>query len=71
MDTVELIKWLTWTLLYSFIWIFIMVMSFVIIEKITQFSLKKEIIEDENVALWTMFAWFFIAVSIIIAAAIV
>jgi hypothetical protein len=32
--------------------------------------LKKELIEDENIALGVMFAWFFIALAIIIAAAI-
>ena len=71
MEITELLKWVIWTLIYSFIWIFIMTISFLIIEKLTHFSVKKEIIEDENVALWVMFAWFFIAVSIIIAAAIV
>jgi uncharacterized membrane protein YjfL (UPF0719 family) len=48
-----------------------MTVSFLIIEKITHFSVKKEIIEDENIALGTMFAGFFIAVAIIIAAAII
>jgi hypothetical protein len=47
-----------------------MVICYLIIDKVTSFSLKKELIEDENIALWTMFAWFFIAVAIIIAAAI-
>ena len=71
MEFTELFKWLIWTIVYSFLWIFIMAISFFTIEKLTHFSLKKEIIEDENVALWTMFAWFFIAIAIIIAAAII
>lgn len=71
MELAELLKGLTGTLVYSFLGIFIMTVSFCIIEKVTSFSLKKEIIEDENIALGTMFAGFFIAVAIIIAAAIV
>lgn len=58
------------SVVYSFLWIIIMWICFLVIDKITKFSLKKELIEDENIALWTMFAWFFIAVAIIIAAAI-
>ena len=45
-------------------------MCYFIIDKLTSFSLKKELIEDENIALGTMFAGFFIALAIIIAAAI-
>jgi len=71
MELAELLKGFIGTMVYSFLGIFIMTISFCIIEKVTQFSLKKEIIEDENIALGTMFAGFFIAVAIIIAAAIV
>lgn len=71
MELTNLIEWVLGTLIYSILGIFIMAMSFCILEKITKFSLKKEIIEDENVALGTMFAGFFIAVAIIIAAAII
>lgn len=71
MELVELLKWVEQTLLYSFIWIAIMVFSYVVIEKITKFSVKEEIVEDENVALGIMFGCFFIAVAIIIAAAII
>lgn len=71
MEYADLLKGFIGTLVYSFLGIFIMAISFLVIEKITNFSLKKEIIEDENIALGTMFAGFFIAVAIIIAAAIV
>lgn len=64
------IKGLLESLAYSTLWILLMVISFIIIEKTTKFSLKKELVEDENVAIWIMFAGFFIAVAIIIAAAI-
>ncbi|MCP4523085.1 MAG: DUF350 domain-containing protein [Candidatus Gracilibacteria bacterium] len=71
MEYADLIKGLVGTLVYSFLGIAIMTVSFLIIEKLTKFSLQKEIIEDENIALGTMFAGFFIAVAIIVAAAIV
>jgi len=70
MDFTLLYKDLIETLIYAFVWIWIMVISFIVLEKITNFSIKKELIEDENIALWVMFAGFFIAVAIIIAAAI-
>jgi len=58
------------SIIYSLIGVLIMAICFWSFEKLTQFSVKKEIVEDENIALWVMFAWFFIAVAIIIAAAI-
>ena len=70
METNILFNWLAESAIYSVLGILIMVICYVIIDKVTSFSLKKELIEDENIALWTMFAWFFIAVAIIIAAAI-
>lgn len=71
MELEVFIKWVIWTILYSFIWIFIMVVFVIIVDKTTKFSIKKEIVEDENVALWVMLGCFFIAVAIIIAAAII
>jgi len=58
------------SIIYSLVGVLIMAICFWIFEKLTKFSVKKEIVEDENIALWVMFAWFFIAVAIIIAAAI-
>lgn len=71
LDLHLLLKWVVWTLVYSFLGIFIMLVAFFIVEKITKFSIKKELIEDENVALWIMFGCFFIAVAIIIAASVI
>ncbi len=71
MEITVLVQGVVGTIIYSLLWICIMTMSFCLIEKMTKFSLRKEIIEDENIALGTMFAGFFIAVSIIIAAAII
>jgi len=63
-------KWLLESGIYSVFGILIIVVSYLLIDKFTNFSLKKELIEDENIALGTMFAGFFIALAIIIAAAI-
>lgn len=71
MDVNLLIKGVIWTLVYSFLWIFIMSLFVVLVDKTTKFSIKKEIVEDENVALWIMLGCFFISVAIIIAAAII
>ena len=62
--------WIIESIIYSVIWIIIMVLAFLIFEKATKFSTKKELIEDENIAIGIMFGCFFIAVAIIIAAAI-
>jgi len=61
---------LTESAIYAIFWIVIMVIVYILIEKLTSFSVKKELIEDENVALWIMFGSFFIAVAMIISAAI-
>ncbi len=70
MDFSALQTWVIESIIYALLWILIMAISFFIFEKLTKFSTRKELIEDENVAIWVMFAWFFIAVAIIIAAAI-
>jgi uncharacterized membrane protein YjfL (UPF0719 family) len=62
--------WLIESIVYSFLGIGIMWASFFVFEMLTKFSTRKELVEDENIAIWVMFAWFFIAVAIIIAAAI-
>ncbi len=67
----EFMKWPLGTIFYSFLGMFLMWIFLVISEKATSFSIKKEIVEDENVALGVMFGCAFIAMAIIIAAAIV
>lgn len=59
------------TIVYSLIGIFVMFLAIYIIDKTTKFSITKEIVEDENVALGIMLGCMFIAIAIIIAAAIV
>lgn len=61
---------LWWSLVYIFIGLWIFALVLLIVSKIFPWSLQKELIEDENVALGIMFAWLFIAIAIVIAAAI-
>ncbi len=70
MDMNVLQTWIIESVIYSLIWIMIMAFCFLIFEKLTKFSTRKELVEDENIAIGVMFAGFFIAVAIIIAAAI-
>lgn len=71
MDLHVFIKWLTQTFVYSIIWISIMFICVYLLDKVVKFSIRKEIIEDENVALWIMIWCLFIAISIIITASII
>ena len=71
MDLHVFIKWLTQTFVYSIIWISIMFIFVYLLDKVVKFSIRKEIIEDENVALWIMIWCLFIAISIIITASII
>ena len=58
------------TILYILVGIVIYALSIVIVEKLTPWSLQKELVEDQNIAIAIMFGSFFIWVAIIIAAAI-
>jgi len=58
------------TVVYILLWIFVFVLTIIILDKITPWSLEKEIIEDENVALAIIIGCSFIAIAIIIASAI-
>jgi len=67
----DFIKEFVWSIIYSLLWIVIMTTVFTCIAKWFKFSMYKELIEDENIALAIMFSGFFIAIWIIIAAAII
>jgi len=58
------------TIVYSLLGVIIFYVSFVIFEKLTPFSLRKEIEEDHNVALGIIMGAGLIALAIIISAAI-
>jgi uncharacterized membrane protein YjfL (UPF0719 family) len=70
MENLFNLKYIVSSVLYSFIGIFILVLSFWIIEKITPENLWKEILVNKNNALAIMAAAFMLAVAIIIASAI-
>lgn len=59
------------TIIYSFIGLGVFLASYWILDRLTPFSFHKEIEEDHNVALGVIIGCFFIALAIIIAAAIV
>jgi len=65
-------NWTTYyeTLIYLATGILIFLVFILLLEKLTSWSLKKEIIDDENVALAIIIWAFFIAIWLIIAAAI-
>ena len=63
-------KYIIASLVYSFIGIIVLVVCFVIIEKLTPQNLWLEIIEKRNMALALIAAALIIAVAIIISSAI-
>jgi hypothetical protein len=58
------------SIIYSVLGLAVFALAFVIFDKITPFSVTKEIEEDQNVALAIMFGSVIIGLAIIIAAAI-
>lgn len=64
------IKYIIASVVYSFIGILVLIISFWIIEKITPENLWKEILDKQNKALAIVFAAFIIAIAIIISSAI-
>ena len=58
------------TLIYLGTGIVIFLLFIFLLDKLTPWSLEKELIEDENVALAIIIGAFFIAMGLIIAAAI-
>jgi len=59
------------SVLYSFLGIAILAVSFILLEVLTpRHNLRKEILENKNVALALLAGFFMLAVSIIVASAI-
>jgi putative membrane protein len=58
------------TVIYSLIGIAIFILAYALIQKLSPFSVQKEISEDQNVALGIIIGSVIIGLSIIIAAAI-
>lgn len=66
----ELLPVLVTTLLFVLMGLVIFALAFVIIEKVTPFSVRKELEEDHNVALAIVIASVILGSALIIAAAI-
>jgi len=62
---------LIWTVIYSALGIIIFAIAFWIIAKATPFSIRKEIEEDQNVALGIIIGAVIIGLAIIMAAAVI
>ena len=58
------------SVVYSLIGLFLVILGFIIVDKITPYHLWKELIENRNQPLATVVAAFTIAIAIIVAAAI-
>lgn len=58
------------TIVYSFIGVIIFILAFLILDKLTPYSIHKEIGEDQNTALGIIIGSALIALSIIISSAI-
>jgi len=58
------------SIVYSLIGVAMFAFAFLIVERIAPFSLRKELSEDDNVAVGIVLGAVFIGLSIIIAAAI-
>jgi putative membrane protein len=68
-DVLQL-KYIVASIVYSLIGIIILVVSFMIIEKITPENTWKEIVQGRNMAIAIIFAAYIIAIAIIISSAI-
>jgi len=58
------------TLVYSVIGVLILCITFFVVDKLTPYDLWKELIEHRNQALATVVAGMFVAIAIIVAAAV-
>lgn len=70
MESYIQLKYIISSVLYSFIGIFILVLSFWLVEKITPENLWREILVNRNQALAIIAAAFIIAIAIIVSSAI-
>jgi putative membrane protein len=66
----DLIRDLEWSLVFSLLGIVLFAIAFWLIIKVTPFSIRKEIEEDQNIALAIIIASTIFGIALIIAAAI-
>lgn len=70
MNTADLVKGMTAAVAYTGIGLVAFALAFWIIVKVTPFSIRKEIEEDQNIALGVVIAAVFIGIAMIISAAV-
>lgn len=64
------IKYLIASVIYAFLGVAILIVCFIIFEKLTPENIRKEIFEKQNLALGVVSAAFIIAIAMIISSAI-
>ena len=69
MDTIVFAEIIS-TIFYTFLGLVLLVLCWVIIERITPLSLRKELEEDQNTAIAIVIGSLFVSLAIIIAAVI-
>ena len=70
MDVQHYVRPIFDSIVYSALGTIVLVIAFWVIEKMLPFSMRKEVAEDQNVALGIILGSFIIGLSLIIAAAI-
>jgi uncharacterized membrane protein YjfL (UPF0719 family) len=70
MDPAEFLRMLTLSIVFAFVGLLMFAVCFLLVLKITPFSVRKEIEEDQNVALAIIIASMLLGIALIVAAAI-
>lgn len=66
----ELLTHVVESLIFAFVGVAVLAVTFLVIVKVMPFSVRKEIEEDQNTALGVMLGCLFLGISVIIAAAV-
>lgn len=69
MDMINM-KYVVASVVYSFIGVVILLIAFIVIEKITPENIRKELIEKGNIAVAIVAGAFILAIAVIISSAI-
>lgn len=56
------------TIVYAILGLVLFLLSFWVLEKLTHFSIRDEIVEDQNISLGIIIAGYFIAIALILSA---
>jgi uncharacterized membrane protein YjfL (UPF0719 family) len=70
-ETYDLSLWaIVSTVLYGLIGILLFILGYLALDRFVRLDLRRELVEDQNLALGVMLAGFFVALAIIVAAVI-